>query len=96
MGTRDCNHPFAVAEPSICEAGRTGDWRTSRPVVEHGKCVAEKKGGKVCFLCWLYCPEGVVPQTLPISIDLEYCKGCGICAAECPAVAITMVEERIG
>jgi len=35
----------------------------------------------------------VVTRTVPPAIDYEYCKGCGICAEECPAHAITMVEE---
>lgn len=26
--------------------------------------------------------------------NLDYCKGCGICARECPAMAITMVREE--
>ena len=26
--------------------------------------------------------------------DLYYCKGCGICAKECPKKVITMVEEK--
>ena len=26
-------------------------------------------------------------------IDLNLCKGCGICANECPKQCITMVEE---
>jgi len=28
-----------------------------------------------------------------IGIDYEHCKGCGICARECPRKAVSMVEE---
>jgi len=28
-----------------------------------------------------------------INFDYDYCKGCGICANECPKKAIEMVEE---
>ncbi|KXA91095.1 pyruvate synthase, partial [candidate division MSBL1 archaeon SCGC-AAA259A05] len=27
-------------------------------------------------------------------VDLDYCKGCGICAKECPVDAIEMVKEE--
>ena len=26
--------------------------------------------------------------------DYDFCKGCGVCAQECPRHAITMIEER--
>jgi 2-oxoisovalerate ferredoxin oxidoreductase delta subunit len=26
--------------------------------------------------------------------DYDYCKGCGVCANECPFKAISMVEEE--
>jgi ferredoxin len=29
------------------------------------------------------------------AIDYDFCKGCGICAAECPCGAIAMVPEQI-
>jgi len=29
-----------------------------------------------------------------VKIDYDYCKGCGICAQECPAKAIRMVDEN--
>ena len=39
--------------------------------------------------------EPIQPSRDPIrpEVDLEYCKGCGICAEECPTNAIVMVEE---
>jgi pyruvate ferredoxin oxidoreductase delta subunit len=41
----------------------------------------------------LYCPDGVISKSIPPAIDYQYCKGCGICAEQCPAKAIKMVEE---
>ncbi|OGA16816.1 MAG: ferredoxin oxidoreductase [Betaproteobacteria bacterium RIFCSPLOWO2_02_FULL_66_14] len=64
-----------------------GDWRSLRPVVERGKCVK-------CAVCWLYCPvQCVVEKARWFDFDLATCKGCGICAQECPQRAIVMVEE---
>ena len=83
----------AMATPAIGEAGKTGDWRDMRPVCDHSKCIPSIKKKPACFLCWLYCPEGVIKATIPLEIDLEYCKGCGICAEECPGKAMTMVDE---
>ncbi len=38
------------------------------------------------------CPEGAIDKK-EMEIDLDYCKGCGICAAECPKGAIVMIKE---
>lgn len=84
----------AMCTLTVGEAGRTGDWRSFRPVIDQSKCIPALKGKPACFLCWLYCPEGVVKAEIPVTIDLEYCKGCGICAEECPAKAISMVKEE--
>ena len=94
MGTRDCQLISAMATPAIGEAGNTGEWRQWRPVVNHSKCIPETKNSASCFLCWLYCPEVVIQRVIPIEMDLTYCKGCGICAEECPSGAIMMVEEN--
>ncbi len=29
-----------------------------------------------------------------IEVDYDYCKGCGICAAECPTQSYEMVPEE--
>ena len=64
-----------------------GDWRSMRPVVDRAKCVK-------CAQCWLYCPvQCVVERPAWFDINLATCKGCGICATECPHRAISMVEE---
>ena len=86
-------YPVSMAEPG--SMGRTGFWRTQRPVVDPVKCTG-------CYLCWLYCPEDVIEmrekagprgQDIPV-IDYEYCKGCGVCAVACPVNAIQMVDEE--
>ena len=76
------------------DAGRTGSWRVERPVIDYARCIPAKSGKPSCHLCWLYCPDSVVSKDIEPVIDLEYCKGCGICAEECPAQAITMVSEE--
>ncbi len=50
-----------------------------------------------CDNCYGVCPDNAVIKLGPgqrYEIDLDYCKGCGICAAECPCGAIDMVPER--
>ncbi|MBF0120050.1 MAG: 4Fe-4S binding protein [Desulfobacterales bacterium] len=82
-------------EPGPGDAGKTGSWRVLRPIIDYNKCAPAKKNKKLCFLCWLYCPDGVITKTIEPAIDYEYCKGCGICAEECPSKAIEMIEESV-
>jgi len=45
----------------------------------------------------LYCPDAAIERReRSIAIDLDLCKGCGICASECPAESIIMVPEEGG
>lgn len=81
------------SEPGLGDGGRTDTWRMYRPVIDKHKCIPYKKNNQACFICWLFCPDGVISRTVPPSIDYQYCKGCGICAEECPTGAISMVEE---
>ncbi|NOY70590.1 MAG: pyruvate ferredoxin oxidoreductase [Deltaproteobacteria bacterium] len=84
---------ISKSEPGPGDGGRTGSWRVARPVIDLEKCIPAKKGRPACFKCWAFCPDGVVTKTVPPEIDYEYCKGCGICASECPVCAITMMAE---
>jgi pyruvate ferredoxin oxidoreductase delta subunit len=81
---------IAQSVPAKGEAGRTGDWRSQTPEIDHEKCSQKD----TCLLCWLYCPDGLITRDFPLEIDIEYCKGCGICAEECPRKAIRMKEGK--
>jgi len=51
----------------------------------------------LCENCYTFCPDGSLwredPHE-PFEIDYEFCKGCGICAHECPSRFIEMVREE--
>jgi pyruvate ferredoxin oxidoreductase delta subunit len=76
-------------EPGSAAINQTGDWRSRRPTYDFSKCIK-------CALCQIYCPEGCIEQNPDgtYEADLFYCKGCGICAKECPKKVITMIEEK--
>jgi pyruvate ferredoxin oxidoreductase delta subunit len=93
MGSKKYGTMISYSEPGPGDAGKTGSWRVLRPIIDLKACIPAKTGKKACFLCWLVCPDGVITKTVPPTIDYEYCKGCEICAEECPAGAITMKEE---
>ena len=49
-----------------------------------------------CDNCYGMCPDNAIVKLGPgrgFHIDLDYCKGCGICSSECPCGAIAMVDE---
>ncbi len=52
----------------------------------------------MCDNCLIFCPDVAITRTESgegYEIDLDHCKGCGICARECPRGAIVMMEENI-
>ncbi len=89
----------AVITPGSAREYETGDWRSFYPITDEQKCIA-------CGVCWIFCPEAsriLVPRKNKGSaltpnfydFDPKYCKGCGICAQECPTHAIKMAQEEI-
>ncbi|WP_062313699.1 NAD(P)-binding protein [Demequina rhizosphaerae] len=49
-----------------------------------------------CDNCFGMCPDDAIKKLGPgmrYEIDYDYCKGCGICAEECPCGAIDMIPE---
>jgi 2-oxoacid:acceptor oxidoreductase delta subunit (pyruvate/2-ketoisovalerate family) len=65
----------------------------ARRCMSCGSCFA-------CDNCFGVCPDNAVIKLDPAgayayAIDLDYCKGCGICAQECPSGAIRMRPEDV-
>lgn len=51
-----------------------------------------------CDNCYGVCPDNAVIKLGPgnrFKFNYDYCKGCGLCATECPCGAINMVPESI-
>ena len=51
-----------------------------------------------CDNCYGVCPDNAVIKLGPgnrFKFNYDYCKGCGVCAAECPCGAIAMVPEEM-
>lgn len=62
-------------------------WRNKKPIINTEKCIR-------CLTCFIVCPDGVIDISGPVlTINYQFCKGCGICSNECKVNAIKMVEE---
>ena len=83
---------MVILEPGSALKFKTGSWRAFKPRWIEENCIQ-------CLLCWLYCPDNAikVKDGKRQDFDYDYCKGCGICATECPGKkgnkAIVMEEE---
>jgi pyruvate ferredoxin oxidoreductase delta subunit len=91
-GWKDLPIGAVIPEPGNAMKYNTGSWRAFRPVWKPENCIQ-------CLFCWIYCPDGAVKvkDGKREDFDYDHCKGCGICANECPGKkgqkAIIMVEE---
>jgi NADPH-dependent glutamate synthase beta subunit-like oxidoreductase len=50
-----------------------------------------------CDNCFGVCPDNAIIKLGPgkgFEINLDYCKGCGICVSECPSSSIIMVPDK--
>jgi NADPH-dependent glutamate synthase beta subunit-like oxidoreductase/Pyruvate/2-oxoacid:ferredoxin oxidoreductase delta subunit len=94
-----------VQEPTLPITQRIGDEeittsltapliaKESQRCFSCGNCLA-------CDNCWTLCPDSAVLKTKELAsdgshyvFDYDYCKGCGLCANECPCGFIEMVEQ---
>lgn len=79
-----------IDEGGTSVATKTGAWRAQKPIWDGEKCIN-------CLRCFFMCPDSAIKEEdgKVVGIDYDYCKGCGICAHECPdkVSAISMEIE---
>lgn len=83
-----------LPEGDILEAGtaadfKTGSWRSEKPVWDEKKCIQ-------CMFCWINCPDAaiILKDGKVAGVNYDHCKGCGICAKECPPKASALKMEK--
>ncbi len=62
-------------------------------VYESGRCISCGVCN-FCDTCMTFCPDFCI-RRIPdgYEVDLDYCKGCGICVQECPRDVIDLIQE---
>jgi pyruvate ferredoxin oxidoreductase delta subunit len=87
-GWKDVPRGGLILKAGNAKEYETGDWRTYKPVWDKEKC-------SNCMICWVFCPDAsiIVSEGEMSGIDYKHCKGCGICAHECPRKCIEMTLD---
>lgn len=83
------HRPITKAGSSL--ENKTSSWGNMKPVIDPQICVG-------CERCVKLCPEACMFMKTSkgkriADLDYDYCKACGVCAAECPVKAIQMIKS---
>lgn len=91
--------PVLPVDQRSAEAEVTGSLHKSDVVGEGQRCLS-CGNCMTCDNCWTLCPDVAVLKTRATegdgtgyAFDYDYCKGCGLCAHECPTAYIVMENE---
>ena len=88
---QDLTEGMIIVGAGTSKEFKTGEWSSVKPQFIEDKC-------KQCLLCYPVCPDASVivdKETGKMTgIDLEHCKGCGVCAKTCPLGAYDLVENK--
>jgi len=87
------------AEKRVCHEEVEHGLEDTEAAIEAKRCLA-CGNCMACDNCWTLCPDASVLKTKEVAtdgsnyvFDYDYCKGCGLCAKECPTGYIVMQPE---
>ncbi|HRH89663.1 MAG TPA: 4Fe-4S binding protein, partial [Rubrivivax sp.] len=95
-------HPLQprAAAPRLDVAARLAGSAEVQLALDSGQALAEAARCFSCGTCThcdnciTYCPDLAVQRAGDgYTVLTDYCKGCGLCVAECPTGSMTMLEE---
>jgi Pyruvate/2-oxoacid:ferredoxin oxidoreductase delta subunit len=83
---------FLSSDPAGRAKAKQGTWEWERALQE-AECCLSCGACNLCLQCVSFCPDASIrldEDETAVTVDLDHCKGCGICAYECPRGVITM------
>ena len=92
----DCNDGNTAVNPNAAEVCNDIDDNCNSMVDEDalGEDTDLDQVPNACDNCRLFCPEiALFLKDNRRQVNLDYCKGCGICVVECPRNAMALEEE---
>jgi Pyruvate/2-oxoacid:ferredoxin oxidoreductase delta subunit len=87
----------ASAPPAEMETGQDEKQDRAWAMEEAGRCLSCGTCN-LCLQCVSFCPDASIRpdgEKATVAVDLDHCKGCGICAYECPRGVITMEDMSV-
>jgi len=85
--------PVAERIASFAETKRSISAEQAR--AEAGRCFSCGVCN-TCDNCWVFCPDAAIARVDgTYEVNYDFCKGCGVCAEECPRNVISLVEEEL-
>lgn len=89
LGGRPPGRPqgdFSEVNPGLTAEVAAGE---AERCISCGTCIE-------CDTCLVFCPDVAIARAAGggYTIAYDYCKGCGICAHECPRAAMAMMKEE--